>query len=132
METSTPSLGKVLTMVLFALSCVGLLLYLWLSFGGEVPLNPRGYRFEVAFRDAQQVATQADVRIAGVSVGKVIQKTLDPNGNRTLVLIQLNNKYAPIHKDATAILRTKTLLGETYIQLTPGSRFAPALPDNGV
>src|SRR6059058_4533515 len=45
METSTPSLGKVLTMVLFALSCVGLLLYLWLSFGGEVPLNPRGYRF---------------------------------------------------------------------------------------
>jgi virulence factor Mce-like protein len=124
--------GKVVTMVLFALSCVGLLLFLWLSFGGEVPFNPRGYRFEVAFRDAQQLATQADVRIAGVSVGKVISKTLDPNGNRTLAVIQLNNKYAPIHQDATAILRTKTLLGETYVQLTPGSRFAKALPDNGI
>jgi virulence factor Mce-like protein len=132
METSTPGLAKVLTMVLFALSCVGLLLYLWLSFGGEVPFNPRGYRFEVAFRDAQQLATQADVRIAGVSVGKVISKTLDPNGNRTLALIQLNNKFAPIHTDATAILRTKTLLGETYVQLTPGSRHAPALADNGI
>jgi virulence factor Mce-like protein len=132
METSTPGLAKVFTMALFALSCVGLLLFLWLSFGGEVPFNPRGYRFEVAFRDAQQLATQADVRIAGVSVGKVISKTLDPNGNRTLAVISLQNKYAPIHKDATAILRTKTLLGETYVQLTPGSRRAPALADNGV
>jgi phospholipid/cholesterol/gamma-HCH transport system substrate-binding protein len=132
METRQAPVSHVAVMVLFALSCVGLLLYLWLSFGGEVPFNPRGYRFEVAFRDAQQVATQADVRIAGVSVGKVISKTLDPNGNRTLAVIQLNNKYAPIHQDATAILRTKTLLGETYVQLTPGSRFAPALADNGI
>jgi phospholipid/cholesterol/gamma-HCH transport system substrate-binding protein len=132
METSTPGLAKVMTMVLFALSCVGLLLFLWLSFGGQVPFNPRGYRFQVAFRDAQELSTQADVRIAGVSVGKVVDKELDPNGNRTLATIQLNNKYAPVHKDATAILRTKTLLGETYVELTPGSRNSPALPDNGV
>jgi virulence factor Mce-like protein len=132
METSTPGLAKVLTMVLFALSCVGLLLFLWLSFGGEVPFNPQGYRFQVAFRDAQQLATQADVRIAGVSVGKVIQKKLDTAHNRTLVSIQLNNKYAPIHEDGTAILRTKTLLGETYVQLTPGSRRAPPVPEGGL
>ena len=31
-------------MVLFALSCVGLLLFLWLSFGGTIPFNPQGYR----------------------------------------------------------------------------------------
>ncbi len=122
METSTPGLTKVLTMVLFALSCVGLLLFLWLSFGGQVPFNPRGYRFHVAFRDAQELASQADVRIAGVSVGKVVDKTLDPNGNRTLATIQLNNAYAPIHKDATAILRTKTLLGETYVELRSGGQ----------
>jgi virulence factor Mce-like protein len=132
METSTPGLAKVLTMVLFTLSCVGLLLFLWLSFGGEVPFNPRGYRFQVAFPDAQQLANQADVRIAGVTVGKVVDKELDPNGNKTLATIQINNKYAPIHVDGTAILRTKTLLGETYVDLTPGSRHAKALPDNGV
>jgi virulence factor Mce-like protein len=119
-------------MVLFALSCVGLLLFLWLSFGGEIPFNPQGYRFQVAFRDAQELATQADVRIAGVSVGKVISKTLDPNGNRTLATIQLNNKYAPMREDGTAILREKTLLGETYVQLTPGSRHARAVPDGGL
>src|SRR5581483_10207582 len=45
--------------------------------------------------------------------------------------IQLDNQYAPIHKDALAILRTKTLLGETYVQLTPGHKGTPNLPDGG-
>jgi ABC-type transporter Mla subunit MlaD len=97
-----------------------------------VPFNPQGYRFEVAFRDAQELATEADVRIAGVTVGKVIQKNIDPAGNRTIAVIQMNNKYAPIHEDGTAILRTKTLLGETYVQITPGSRFSPPVPDGGL
>ena len=33
METGSPSVTKIFSMVLFALSCVGLLLFLWLSFG---------------------------------------------------------------------------------------------------
>ena len=87
-------------MVLFALSCVGLLLFLWLSFGGTIPFTPQGYEFRVSFPNASQLADQADVRIAGVSVGKVIGKTLDPQGNRTMATIQMNNKFAPIHTDA--------------------------------
>ena len=118
-------------MVLFALSCVGLLLFLWLSFGGTIPFNPKGYRFQVAFPNAFDLADQADVRVAGVSVGKVISKQLDPRDNRTLVTIQMNNQYAPIHRNAQAILREKTLLGETYVQLTEGSASAPAVPDGG-
>ena len=82
-------------MVLFALSCVGLLLFLWLSFGGTIPFNPQGYRVRVSFPNADQLATQADVRIAGVSVGKVIDKSLDPKGNRTIATIQMDNQYAP-------------------------------------
>ncbi|MBV9464657.1 MAG: MCE family protein [Solirubrobacterales bacterium] len=132
METGSPSLAKVVTMVLFALSCVGLLLFLWLSFGGTIPFNPQGYRFRVAFQNADQLATQADVRIAGVNVGKVIDKSLDPQGNRTIATITLNNKFAPIHQNAHAILREKTILGETYVELTPGTANSPALPDEGL
>jgi phospholipid/cholesterol/gamma-HCH transport system substrate-binding protein len=132
MQTSAPSPMKIATMVLFALSCVGLLLFLWLSFGGSIPFQPQGYRFRASFPNAQQLATQADVRIAGVSVGKVVGKALDPKGNRTIATIELDNKYAPIHVDARAILRDKTILGETYIELTPGSRAAPALPDGAL
>jgi virulence factor Mce-like protein len=119
-------------MVLFALSCVGLLLFLWLSFGGVIPLNTQGYRLRVAFPNASQLATQADVRIAGVSVGRVVDKTLDPTGNRTIATIEMQNQYSPIHTDAHAILRIKTILGETYVQLTPGSPNKPAIPDGGL
>ncbi|HEY8626236.1 MAG TPA: MlaD family protein [Solirubrobacteraceae bacterium] len=132
METGSPSIAKIVTMVMFALSCVGLLLFLWLSFGGTIPFNPQGYRVRIAFPSAAQLATQADVRIAGVSVGKVIDKSLDPQGNRTIATLQLNNKFAPIHKDAQAILREKTILGETYVQLNPGTANSPTLPDNGL
>ena len=131
MTTGSPPVSRIITMVLFALSCVGLLLFLWLSFGGTIPFNPQGYRFQVAFPNAFDLADQADVRIAGVSVGKVISKQLDARDNRTLVTIQMNNKYAPIHENGRAILREKTLLGETYVQLTEGSRSSPPLPDGG-
>ncbi|MEA2246230.1 MAG: phospholipid/cholesterol/gamma-HCH transport system substrate-binding protein [Solirubrobacteraceae bacterium] len=69
MQTSTPSAGKVATMVVFALSCFALLLFLWLSFGGPVPLKPQGYRIKVAFPEAAQLGLEADVRIAGVNIG---------------------------------------------------------------
>jgi virulence factor Mce-like protein len=132
METRSPSIGKVLTMVFFALSCVGLLLFLWLSFGGTIPFNPQGYRIKVAFPNAQELATQADVRIAGVSVGKVVDKSLDPQGNRTVATLEIDSKYAPIRQDAQAILREKTILGETYVQITPGSANARPIPDGGM
>jgi phospholipid/cholesterol/gamma-HCH transport system substrate-binding protein len=132
MQTSPPSATKIITMALFALSCFGLLLFLWLSFGGQIPFNPQGYRFEASFPYAQQLATQSDVRIAGVSVGKVVAKSLDPQANRTIATIELDNQYAPIHVDARAILREKTILGETYVELTPGSRNAPLLPDGAL
>ena len=131
MDTVAPSLGKVITMVMFALSCVGLLLLLWLSFGGTIPLSPQGYQVRIAFPYADELGTQADVRIAGVSVGKVIGKSLDPSGNRTIATIQMDNQFAPIHRDARAILREKTILGETYVELTPGTPGSPDLPDGG-
>jgi virulence factor Mce-like protein len=132
METSAPSFAKIATMVLFALSCFGLLLYLWLSFGGGIPFAPEGYRFEASFPYAQELAAQADVRIAGVSVGKVISVGLDPQGNRTLATIQLDNQYAPLHTGATAILREKTIIGETYVQIDPGPESDPPIKDGGM
>jgi virulence factor Mce-like protein len=132
MEKGAPSFGKIATMVLFALSCFGLLLFLWLSFGGGIPFAPQGYRIEASFPYAQELAAQADVRIAGVSVGKVISVGLDPQGNRTLATIQLDNQFAPLHSDASAILREKTVIGETYVQINPGPATAPAIHDGGL
>jgi len=124
-----PSFGRIAAMVLFALSCFGVLTFLWLSFGGTVPLKPKGYRFEVAFPRAGQLAQNADVRIAGITVGHVAKIGVDPRGNHALVTIEVDRKFAPIHRDAQAVLRSKTIGGETYVEITSGSRGAPALPD---
>src|SRR3954469_13516650 len=115
----------------FALSCFGLLLFLWIAFGGNIPLKPQGYRFTASFAEATQLAQEADVRISGVPVGKV--KTIEPNKQtgRSDVVIQLDSQYAPLPSDAKAILRQKTLLGETYVELTPGSPTAKKIPENG-
>jgi len=133
MNKQAPSLGRILTMVIFALSCFGLLLFLWLSFGGPIPLKPKGYQFKVAFPEATQLGLEADVRVAGVSVGKVRAKGIDAaHPNRTVATIEVDRKYAPIARDARAILRQKTLLGETYVELTPGhARQAGTVPDGG-
>ena len=120
MQKQGPTIGRILTMVIFALSCFGILIFLWASFGGPVPLQPEGYRFQVAFPEAATLATESDVRIAGVNVGKVKAKELDKGGARTVVDVELDERFAPIPEDTRAILRQKTLLGETYVELTPG------------
>jgi phospholipid/cholesterol/gamma-HCH transport system substrate-binding protein len=129
MVKQAPTPFKLAVMTFFALSCFGLLLFLWKAFGGPVPLAPKGYRVHVDFPEATQLADQADVRISGVPVGKVV--FLAQRGQRTDATLQLDSKYAPLARDARAILRTKTLLGETYVELSPGSPDAPKLPEGG-
>jgi virulence factor Mce-like protein len=108
-------------MVLFALSCFVILVFLWLNFGGSVPLKPEGYRMTVAFPEATQLAQEADVRISGVRVGSV--KTTEPNERTGLTdaELEIDARYAPVPADTRAILRQKTLLGETYVELSPGN-----------
>src|SRR4051794_30893099 len=130
MQKSTPSLAQLLTMVVFTLSCFGLLLFLWLSFGGPVPLKPKGYQVQVAFPEAATLATEADVRIAGVSVGKVRKLDVDKQSSRTIATIELDREFAPLRSDAQAMLRQKTLLGETYVQIAPGHA-SKTVPEGG-
>lgn len=130
MQKRAPTLGNILVIVLFALSCFGLLLFLWESFGGPVPLKPKEYRFTIAFPRSLALAEQSDVRISGVDVGHVVALKLG-NGGRTDATLELSSQYAPIRADMHAILRQKTLLGETYVQLIPQSQTGPYLPDGG-
>ncbi|HET6831167.1 MAG TPA: MlaD family protein [Solirubrobacterales bacterium] len=127
MQKSAPSIGRILIAVGFALSCFLLLLFLWISFGGPVPLKAESYRITAYFPEATQLAQESDVRIGGVSVGKVKSVELAPidkqiDGQDTSeVEIEIEPEFAPISSDARAILRLKTLLGETYVELTSGT-----------
>ncbi len=130
METRPPTFGRIAIAAGFALSCFGLLLFLWLAFGGPIPLKSKSYRVDVHFDEASQVAVESDVRISGVSVGKVKAIELGDDGLADATL-EIDPKYAPIPSDTKAMLRQKTLLGETYVELTPGNQDAPPLPEGG-
>jgi phospholipid/cholesterol/gamma-HCH transport system substrate-binding protein len=129
MNKQAPSVGRIFTMIAFAGSCVGLLLFLWISFGGATPFAGQGYLLKAEFPSAVELATQADVRISGVSVGKVISVSLDQHTGLTKVVMRLDSRYAPRPADTRAILRAKTLLGETYLELTTGSQHGRKLID---
>jgi virulence factor Mce-like protein len=131
MQKEGPSFLRIMAMVIFALSCFALLTFLWISFGGAVPLKPKQYELTVNFPEATTLAEAADVRIAGVTVGKVRSKALDKGANRTRVILSIDPKFAPLPRDTKAILRQKTLLGETFVELSPGSRSSGELADNG-
>jgi phospholipid/cholesterol/gamma-HCH transport system substrate-binding protein len=130
MQKRAPTLANILVIVLFALSCFGLLLFLWESFGGPVPLKPKGYRFTVELSRTLALAEQSDVRISGVDVGHVISITTHTTGLSD-VTAEVDHQYAPIRSNDHMILRQKTLLGETYIELIPERGSAPLLPDEG-
>jgi phospholipid/cholesterol/gamma-HCH transport system substrate-binding protein len=119
MAKRAPSTGGLIAVLGFAFSCIGLLIYLWHSFGGPIPLEPQGYRFTALYRDATQLIPQTDVRMAGVDVGHVV--SVAQQGEVTRAELEIDPADAPIPADTRTILRRKTLLGEPFIQLIPGT-----------
>jgi len=88
MQKRAPTLGNMFVIILFVLSCFGLLLFLWESFGGPLPLKPKGYQVVVTFPRALALAEQSDVRISGVDVGHVISVKAGSDG-RTHATIEI-------------------------------------------
>jgi phospholipid/cholesterol/gamma-HCH transport system substrate-binding protein len=131
MSKRAPSTTQLLVIAGFALSCFGILLFLWVTFGGPTPFRAKPYQIKIPFDEATTLAEQSDVRISGVNVGKVQSIVLAPNGKQALATVDIDDKYAPLPESTRALLRTKTLLGETYIELTPGSRDGPQMADGG-
>jgi phospholipid/cholesterol/gamma-HCH transport system substrate-binding protein len=129
MSKRAPSTIQLMVITAFALSCFGILLFLWVTFGGPTPFKAKPYQLKIPFNEATQLAQQSDVRISGVNIGKVQTIELAPNRKQALATVDIENQYAPLPEDTRAILRTKTLLGETYVELTPGSDKSTKLED---
>lgn len=70
----------------------------------------------------------ADVRVAGVPVGKVAR--IDREGSVARLTMTVDPSAGVVHRDATIALRPRLLFeGTAYVQLTLGSPAAPALGD---
>lgn len=126
MQKRAPTLGNLIVIALFVLSCFGLLLFMWETFGGEVPLKPKGYRFQATFPRTLALAEQSEVEISGVRIGTVISLKSDREGT-THVVAEVQSRYAPLHQGDRLMIRQKTILGETYLEVIPDSSPSPAL-----
>ena len=129
MIKQAPPLSRIIAMIAFALSCFSIVLFLWISFGGSVPLKAKGYRFTADLTEATLLVNDADVRISGVTVGTVVKS--ERVGSVARATIEMKSKYAPIPKDTRLTLRQKTLGGETYVELTPGNPESGLLEEGG-
>ena len=117
----------------FAVLCVVGMEFLAVNIGQPNPLSA-DYTVHAVFTDADGVPTAADVRVAGVQVGKVTSVSHDPsNPGFSVVTLQISNANAvPVFSNGYAVVRPKTLLGEKYIDLTVGDRNAgQAIPPDG-
>ena len=119
---------KLLALGTFTLACVGIFLYLFQAAGGNLRLSAP-YTVKAAVPDAFQLVNNADVRRAGVKIGKVRDVT-DTNGH-SLVTFELQSGQTPIYRDARVLVRTKTLVGENYLSIEPGTPSAGKVPDGG-
>lgn len=129
MQTKAPSLKQVLVPALFALLCIVLTFAVWQKFGGTTPLKAKGYRATLTLPQASNLFAGADVRVAGVNIGKV--KRVTRAGNRAKVEIDVKPDFVPLRQGAAAKLRTKTLLGEAYLAIDPGLPSAQPIKDGG-
>lgn len=125
MQTQIPTWRKLIPAVAFTLLCVVLTLLAVRVFGGSLPLGAQGYRFTVLLPEAANLVAGSDVQSAGVDIGRVVD--VGRRGNRAEATVQLESPYAPLRAGARAIMRTKTLLGEGYLELTLGSASAPTI-----
>jgi phospholipid/cholesterol/gamma-HCH transport system substrate-binding protein len=132
LNTQPLNTARIFVVVVFSLTCFGLMLYLWNAFGGPVPLKAKGYRVTVALPEADLLSTEADVRISGVNVGRVVSTERTTSGtdpNRKDAILEIDAQYAPLRRDVRATIRRKSLAGEEYLELTPGGPRSPILRD---
>jgi phospholipid/cholesterol/gamma-HCH transport system substrate-binding protein len=77
------------------------------------------YRLLVPLDSADGLYPGSDVLIAGAKAGSVRDINLD--GGHSLLTIALDDAHAPVHSNARLTVRPKSLLGEKYVAIEPGS-----------
>ena len=79
-----------------------------------------GYTLTAKFDHIDGLGIGADVRLAGVKVGSVLDERIDPKSYLALVTLSVRNGLE-LPKDSSAAVSTESLLGGEYISLSPGA-----------
>ncbi|MEE9604199.1 MAG: outer membrane lipid asymmetry maintenance protein MlaD [Candidatus Scalindua sp.] len=110
---------------------VGLLCLAYISIKlGKVNLSGQNYYpVKAIFSTVKGLKDDTVVEISGVEIGKVDSIRLDNYEAVTTLLIRKDIK---LQEDAIASIRTKGLLGEKYVEITPGGSDEMIPPDGTI
>lgn len=101
--------------VIVGIVCMG---YTSVKLGKVEFFNKEYYPVKAIFTSVTGLRPDTPVEISGVQVGKVENIKLKDYQAVVTLLIEKDIK---IHKDAIASIRTKGILGERYIEISPGA-----------
>jgi virulence factor Mce-like protein len=87
------------------------------------------YQVTAYFEKAIGLFENSDVNILGVPVGKV--KTVDPEGPRVKVVMELSKEYK-VPADATAQIVPISVISDRFVEFSPAYTSGPVMPDGAV
>lgn len=110
---------------LMVIICIVILAVLTISVS-KFGIFEEQYRIKTTFNMIAGVENDAPVRLSGVEVGKVesIQLVYGKEGDTKVELTLLLENKAKLREGAKATISTLGLMGEKYIELTPGAKGA--------
>jgi phospholipid/cholesterol/gamma-HCH transport system substrate-binding protein len=100
--------------IIAGIICLG---YLSIKLGKLEVVGGKGYEIYAIFSNIGGLRTGSSIEIAGVDVGRVKSITLDDYQAQVILSLPWTLK---IQEDAIALVKTKGLIGEKYIEITPG------------
>jgi phospholipid/cholesterol/gamma-HCH transport system substrate-binding protein len=106
-----------LTVGLFIIAGIICMGYLSIKLGKMEIMGQRGYEVYALFSNSGGIKSGSPVVIAGVEVGRVKRIVLDNYQARLVLNLPENVK---LQEDAIASIKTRGLIGEKYIEITPG------------
>jgi phospholipid/cholesterol/gamma-HCH transport system substrate-binding protein len=104
----------------------------YFAFSQSNPFS-RPYHFTAYFKNANNLKPNSAVRIAGVEVGKVKSVApADPKTGEAKVVMEIQDKGLPLHKDAEVKVRPRIFLeGNMFVDIQPGTPESPILKSGG-
>jgi len=94
--------------------------YIAIKLGGVDVLSGDSYVLKARFGSVSGLKVGADIEIAGVKVGKVMDIRLDPeDGSAALVQLAIEDSIR-LESDSIASVRTAGIIGDRYISITHG------------
>ncbi len=100
--------------MIIGILCLG---YLSIRMGKLEVFGRGGYEIQAVFANSGGLKTGSSVVIAGVEVGRVKEVILDNYQARAVLVLPQD---LLIQRDAVASVKTKGLIGEKFVEITPG------------